>query len=176
MDELLSALFLAAVQLSGLPAIEQRPAAQAMPYALMLQELCAGLKVDVRHAQAERAQCRRLHAMRPEICGDAVAGQRAFLRCSRQNGLVAAYIIEERRIVYRDDLDLELDTDNSFIVHEFVHALQHQHRGDRTFASCSATLAAEQQAYAVQQRYLHARGQMLRVGERLRWVHCDDLL
>ena len=43
------------------------------------------------------------------------------------------------------------------------------------FDTCAGVIAAEREAYSVQQRYLYFRGQMLRVGERLRMVGCEGL-
>lgn len=176
MDELLAWLFAAAVHFSGLPATEAPPPVEALPYESMLRTLCADLEEESRQLLAARRQCLRERAMWPEICRAGNTNPDPYSRCMRQRGLVAAYIIGERRIVYRDDLDLRYDADNSFIVHEFVHALQDHKFGGHAFDSCADTLAAEQQAYRVQQQYLRARGQLLVVGERLRRVSCDDLL
>jgi len=87
---------------------------------------------------------------------------------------VAAYIIEQHWIVYHDDLNLGSDADNSFIVHEFVHALQDAYCAGSLFASCAGVIAAEQEAYAVQPRYLHLSGQLLHAGERLGWLAAKE--
>ena len=58
---------------------------------------------------------------------------------------------------------------------EFVHALQDAQHGGKMFDTCAGVIAAEREAYSVQQRYLYFRGQMLRVGERLRMVGCEGL-
>lgn len=171
MEELLSILFAAAVQFSGLPALAQRPAVTAMPYEMMLEELCADLDTETSRMLAQRDRCRREHAMLPRVC----EAPDAYARCTGQKGLVAAYLIKEQRIVYRDDLDIYDDADNSFLVHEFVHALQDPERDGRLFETCRGALEAERQAYAVQQRYLRSRGLFYRVGQRLRRVRCEDL-
>ncbi len=61
--------------------------------------------------------------------------------------------------------------DQSYLVHEFVHHLQHLQRGDALFEDCPKVLAAETQAYAVQNRYLQRFKQWRRVGEILRFTH-----
>jgi hypothetical protein len=175
MDELLAWLFVAAVQFSGLPAFEPRPTVTAMPYASMLRELCDDHLAELRRMFARYANCTLGSALRTERCVPLQPDSAPYTRCLGQHGLVAAYLIDQRRIVYRDDLDLQNDADNSFIVHEFVHALQDRATGARQFASCAGALAAERQAYAVQQKYLRSRGQMLRVGDRLRGVGCGEL-
>ena len=175
-EDLLNLLFAAAVQFSGLTPLDERPPVTAMPYPAMLRELCAGAQEESRRMLAQHGQCIRLRAMRPDSCGKQLAKANAYGRCMSQRGLVAAYIIGEGRIVYRDDLDLSEDADNSFIVHEFVHALQDQHRGGHAFESCADTLAAERDAYRAQQSYLRSRGLLFSVGQRLRYVRCQDLL
>jgi hypothetical protein len=175
MEELLGWLFAAAVQFSGLPALETRPPVKAMPYPDLLQEICSDLRADTGRLLAEFDRCTAQHAMRPTVCDTLKPDPLPYEQCTQQRGLVAAYLLEERRIVYRDDLNLDNDIDNSFLVHEFVHALQDKARGGRLFETCADVIAAERQAYAVQQLYLRSRGQMLRVGDRLRWVSCDGI-
>lgn len=175
MDELLASLFAAAIQYSGLSALDGRPPIQAMPYPAMLREVCADLKADIPALRSEYDECTREHRMLPSECDGIQSEMHRYDRCTHQHGLMAAYIIEQKRIVYRNELDLDNDADNSFIVHEFVHALQRQHYGDKIFATCQSVLEAERQAYAAQQKYLDARGQLLRVGERLRFVTCHDV-
>jgi hypothetical protein len=96
--------------------------------------------------------------------------------CPEQPGhcrtLVAVYDTERRQVLYRNTLDLRDETDQSFIVHELVHYLQHLRDGDALFASCEQVLAAETAAYAVQNRYLAHFKQWRRVGEMLRFTHC----
>lgn len=176
MDELLGILFAAAVQFSGLPAIDGLPPVQAMPYGQMLRAVCADLKDDVPQLQQQYERCTKSHRMMPSACSALGDEAGKYERCTHQRGLVAAYIIEEQRIVYRDDLDLDNDSDNSFIVHEFVHALQRQHFGDHMFDTCQGVMALERQAYGAQQNYLKSRGQLLRVGDRLRYVTCNDVM
>lgn len=175
MDELLTWLFAAAVQFSGLPAVPERPSVTAMPYPAMLEEICADLKENAQRMLAQYDRCALGQGMQRAGCEDYKPDFSPWEQCTHQSGLQAAYIIEQRRIVYRDDLDLRNDADNSFIVHEFVHALQDAAHDGRMFSSCAGVIAAERQAYAVQQKYLRSRGQMLRVGERLRMVGCDGL-
>jgi hypothetical protein len=88
-------------------------------------------------------------------------------------GLVAAYDTDRRRIVYRASLDMRDPTDQSFIVHELVHWLQHVERGPDFEASCESVLAAEREAYAAQNLYLIRFKQWQRVGEVLRFTFCN---
>lgn len=88
-------------------------------------------------------------------------------------GLVAAYDTDRRRIVYRDTLDMRDPTDQSFIVHELVHWMQHLARGPALEETCDSVLAAEREAYEVQNRYLARFKQWQRVGEVLRFTFCN---
>ncbi|NML17672.1 DUF6647 family protein [Azohydromonas caseinilytica] len=87
--------------------------------------------------------------------------------------LVAVYDTDRRRVLYRDTLDMRDPTDQSFIVHELVHHLQFLQRGDALFASCPSTLAGEAQAYRAQNLYQAHFRQWQRMGEVLRFMHCD---
>lgn len=104
--------------------------------------------------------------MRRQVCGD---GQRS---CAN---LAALFDSDGRRILLRDDLDLDNPGDNSFLVHELVHVLQHRQRGERTFAGCHETLRSEREAYLVQNRYLKREGAFLRFGEGLAFMRCADV-
>jgi hypothetical protein len=87
-------------------------------------------------------------------------------------GLVAAYDTERSRILYRDTLDLRDPSDQSFLVHELVHWLQHRDRALADEPDCPSVLAAEHEAYAVQNRYLGHFRQWLRVGQVLHYTVC----
>ena len=87
--------------------------------------------------------------------------------------LVAVYDTDRRRVLYRDTLDMRDPTDQSFIVHELVHHLQFLQRGEALFASCHSTLAGEAQAYRAQNQYQAQFRQWQRMGEILRFMHCD---
>ena len=89
-------------------------------------------------------------------------------------GIVAAYDTTRRRIVYRMSLDMRDPTDQSFIVHELMHWLQHLQRGHDLERSCESVLVAEREAYAVQSRYLERFKQWQRVGEILRFTFCPQ--
>lgn len=102
-------------------------------------------------------------ALVKEVCPD---------RPSDCTGLAAVYDTEKNRVLMLDSLNIENDTDNSFLVHEFTHFLQHSATGDAIFATCEATLATETQAYSVQNRYLRKTGQFARFGEALRFLDC----
>jgi hypothetical protein len=86
--------------------------------------------------------------------------------------LVAVYDTDTKQVLYLDSLDLRDETDQSFIVHELVHYLQHQRDGDQLFAGCEKVMRAEAQAYLVQNKYLAQFKQWRRVGEMLRFTHC----
>ncbi|HXE40962.1 MAG TPA: hypothetical protein VN639_21040 [Azonexus sp.] len=175
MDELLASLLAAAIQFSGLPPVETLPPVQAMPYQAMLNEICADERADVPMLLAQYRQCTERHRMMTTVCDGLKVEADRHDQCTQQRGLVAAYLIEQGRIVYRNDLDLDNDTDNSFLVHEYVHALQSQYFGKQVFETCQGVMTAEKQAYAVQQKYLRSRSQLLRVGDRLRLVTCRDI-
>ena len=104
--------------------------------------------------------------MRHEVCGEGQGN------CAN---MAAVFDTDGKRILLRDDLDLDNSGDNSFLVHELVHVLQHQQRGDRIFAGCHETLNSEREAYAVQNRYLKREGQFLRFGEGLAFMRCADV-
>lgn len=174
MDELLDTLFAAAIYFSALPAIATRPPTEALPFPLMLQAVCADLKVEPAAARTPDPWCLGRGVLMAGSCGAPPAEAPEYEQCTHQRGLVAAYLIGQHRIVYRNDLDLNNDLDNSFLVHEYVHALQRRHYGERLFSSCAGVWRAEKQAYAAQQRYLNARGQLLRVGDPLRYFRCSE--
>lgn len=86
--------------------------------------------------------------------------------------LIAVYDTDRVEILYQDTLDLRDETDQSYLVHELVHHLQHRRDGDALFADCQRVMAAETEAYAAQNRYLAHFRQWRRVGEMLRFTHC----
>lgn len=104
--------------------------------------------------------------MHREVCSDTQTS------CAN---LAALFDTDSQRILLRDDLDLDNASDNSFLVHELVHVLQHRLRGDRIFAGCHETLATEREAYAAQNRYLKREGKFLRFGEALAHTRCADV-
>lgn len=88
--------------------------------------------------------------------------------------LIALYEPTKRRILYRDNLNMKLVKDQSFIVHELVHVLQYAQVGDAVFGSCKATMESEGQAYRAQDRYLGDKGEEYRVGGMFRFIRCED--
>jgi len=88
-------------------------------------------------------------------------------------GLVAAYDTDRQRIVNRQSLDMGDPTDQSFIVHELVHGLQQREMGAAVEESCESILAAEREAYEVQNQYLTRFKQWQRVGEVMRFTFCN---
>lgn len=89
-------------------------------------------------------------------------------------GLVALYDTERERVLIRDSLDLADPSDQSFVVHEFVHHLQHRAQGAALVGRCEGVIAAEAQAYAAQNRFLAGQRQLLRVGDMLRRMRCPS--
>jgi hypothetical protein len=87
--------------------------------------------------------------------------------------IVAVFETDSYVIYLRDDLDLDNPSDNSFLVHELVHVLQHRAQGDDIFADCERTLQTETEAYRAQNRYLKREGQFLRVGAALAFMACS---
>jgi hypothetical protein len=88
--------------------------------------------------------------------------------------LVAMFDTERYRILYLDSLDTESAADNSFLVHEFVHVLQYRRYGDAIYAGCRALLTTEAEAYRVQNAYLRREGELMRVGDILRFTTCPQ--
>jgi hypothetical protein len=87
-------------------------------------------------------------------------------------GIVAVFDTEGYRILYSEELDAENAADNSFLIHELVHVLQHKVNGDKIFATCEAAMKTETEAYRAQNAYLKKEGQFLRFGESLAFTTC----
>lgn len=90
-------------------------------------------------------------ALTEEACPDDASG------CHK---LVALYDRERHQILMRSDLDLHDPSDNSFLVHEFVHVLEARHKGALYQHDCEATLRSEREAYRVQNAYLDREGRL----------------
>jgi hypothetical protein len=101
--------------------------------------------------------------MQRRVCPEAAPGCGA---------IVALFDTDHYRILYLEQLDPESPADNSFILHEIVHVLQYRQGGDAIFADCSTMLRTEGQAYRAQNAYLRREGQLMRVGEVLRFTTC----
>jgi hypothetical protein len=102
-------------------------------------------------------------ALIAEACPDQPA------QCER---LVAFYDRDRQQILIRDDLDLDDATDNSFLVHEFVHVLEARQKGAAYQTDCETTLQSEREAYRVQNRYLQQEGRSERFGSMLATMAC----
>lgn len=87
-------------------------------------------------------------------------------------GMVAVFDTDRYRILYSEELDAENAADNSFLIHELVHVLQHKANGDKIFATCEAAMKTETEAYRAQNAYLKKEGQFLRFGESLAFTTC----
>lgn len=102
-------------------------------------------------------------ALKEEACPGDVSG------CDK---LVALYDRERHQILMRSDLDLHDPSDNSFLVHEFVHVLEARHKGALYQRDCEATLRSEREAYRVQNAYLDREGRSERYGAMLEHRVC----
>ena len=88
--------------------------------------------------------------------------------------MVAFYEPEKNTIFLRDSLNLKITVDNSFLLHEMVHVLQHKSMGQDVFKDCANTLQSERQAYRVQNTYLVGSGLSDRFGDGLNYMVCSD--
>lgn len=90
------------------------------------------------------------------------------------HGLQAVYDTELNRVLVLEWGRQRGAEWESFVLHEFVHALQYARDGERMFSDCAARRATEQLAYAVQDAYLQRRGVLLRVSSQMWWWQCPD--
>ena len=88
--------------------------------------------------------------------------------------LVALYDHERHQVLVRSDLDLQDASDNSFLVHEFVHVLEARQKGASYQKDCMATLRSERDAYRVQNVYLDREGRSERHGGMLAHRVCSS--
>lgn len=86
--------------------------------------------------------------------------------------IVALFDTDHYRILYLAQLDPDNPADNSFLIHEIVHVLQYHQKGEAIYADCTTLLQTEGQAYRAQNAYLRREGQLMRVGEVLRFTTC----
>jgi hypothetical protein len=105
-------------------------------------------------------------ALAEVVCGGAIPSP---VPCKL---VAAAYDPASRRIVYRASLNLAQPLDQSFIVHELVHWLQHAAGEPLGDAPCAAVFRAEREAYAAQNRFLEQHRVHLRMGQVLRFMSC----
>lgn len=84
------------------------------------------------------------------------------------------------RVLILADFDLSQNFqpyDESFIIHELIHALQYHRRGPEIFHGCQAIYETEKQAYTAQDLYLKKQGDFHRVGGFFeRSFYCDETL
>lgn len=90
--------------------------------------------------------------------------------------LGGAYDIEEKRILLRNDIVPEEDMISaSFLLHEFIHALQNETISDKLmFGTCSRLRLIEQEAYDAQNAFLKSEGTLFRAGIGMRMMVCPD--
>jgi len=87
--------------------------------------------------------------------------------------IAAFYDHDGNRILLRDDLDMASGADNSFLVHELVHVLEHRAKGAAFHADCNEALRSERKAYRVQNAYLREQGRLERHGDMLSHMNCS---
>lgn len=89
--------------------------------------------------------------------------------------MAAVYDTCKKRILIRDDLDMNNDSDNSFLLHELIHAHQHATKGDLIYSNCKNFYETEKEAYDIQNKYLKRQGQFLRAGDYwLNHFQCNE--
>lgn len=91
------------------------------------------------------------------------------------HGLAAVYDTNTKSIYIREDVNPDLSMINiSFLLHEMVHALQHEFRSeDDMFGNCQKLYNTEKEAYAAQDDFLKSEGQFFRAGNALRFFICN---
>ncbi len=89
---------------------------------------------------------------------------------------VGAYDTGEKRILLHNGLLPEDDIISaSFLLHEFVHALQNETISDEGMSgSCSRLRIVEQEAYDVQNAFLKSEGAFFRAGVGMRLMVCPE--
>jgi hypothetical protein len=105
--------------------------------------------------------------MRAEVC------PYVLTKC---DGIVSAYDHENYVIHYLDTFDTRSIEDNSFLVHELVHVLQHRAHLVPKPLTCEAVKRIEIQAYAAQNAYLKYWGSEMRQGRSAETITCEDQL
>lgn len=143
----LAALFAVAIQMSGYPPIDM-PDVKVLPYKAMMIAACSG--IPDRHVDETREAC------------------------ESRRGLASVFVMQTQRIVISDRLDIESVIGASFVIHEFVHALQYAAKGDALYDTCEHLYETEREAYRVQQRYLTENGVMMQVGRELKYLRCPE--
>lgn len=143
----LEALLAVAIQMSGYPPIDL-PDTRVLPYGAMMIVACSG--IPDRHTDETREAC------------------------ESRRGLASVFVMQTQRVVISDRLDIETVVGASFVIHEFVHALQYAARGDVLYDTCEHLYETEREAYKVQQRYLTENGVMMQVGRELKYLRCPE--
>ncbi len=143
----LTALFAIAIHLSGYPPIAM-PDVKVMPYKAMMIVACSG--IPDRHIDETREAC------------------------ESRRGLASVFVMQTQRVIISDRLDIDSVVGASFVIHEFVHALQYAAKGDTLYDTCEHLYQTESEAYRVQQRYLQQNGAMLQVGRELKYLRCPE--
>lgn len=142
-----TALLAVAIQMSGYPPIPL-PYTKVLPYKAMMIAACSG--IPDRHVDETREACE-----------------------SRRR-IASAFVMETQRVLISDRLDIESVAGASFVIHEFVHALQYAAKGAAMYDTCEHLYETEREAYHVQQRYLTENGVMMQVGRELKYLRCPS--
>lgn len=145
MNDILVGLMAIATVMTGYPPVAL-PYTRALPYRAMMVLACSD------NAGRDEGETRE--------------------QCESRRGLAAVFIPATQRVIISDELDLDTAIGQSFVLHEYVHALQYGTRGETIFDTCEHLLDSEAEAYAVQQQFLNARRQFIRVGVALRFIDC----
>ena len=143
----LAALFAVAIQMSGYPPVDM-PYVKVMPYGAMMITACSG--IPDRHVDETREAC------------------------ESRRGLASVFVMQTQRVIISDRLDIDTVVGQSFVIHEFVHALQFAAKGAALYDTCEHLYQTEREAYRVQQRYLTENGVMMQVGRELKYLRCPE--
>lgn len=143
----LTAIFALAIQMSGYPPIPL-PYTKVLPYKAMMIAACSG--IPDRHVDETREQC------------------------ESRRGLASVFVMETQRVLISDRLDIDTVIGQSFVLHEYVHALQFAARGAALYDTCEHLYETEREAYKIQQRFLTENGVMLQVGRELKYLRCPS--
>jgi hypothetical protein len=143
----LTALFAVAIQMSGYPPIPL-PYTKVLPYKAMMVVACSGIPDRDKDETREACESRR--------------------------GLASVFVMQTQRVLISDALDIDSIVGQSFVIHEYVHALQFAAKGAGMYDTCEHLYQTESEAYKVQQRYLTQNGVMMQVGRELKYLRCPE--
>ena len=143
----LTALFALAIHMSGYPPIEQ-PYTKVLPYKAMMIVACSGIPDRDKDETREACESRR--------------------------GLASVFVMQTQRVLISDRLDIDSIVGQSFVLHEYVHALQYAAKGAALYDTCEHLYQTESEAYRIQQKFLTENSVMMQVGRELKYLRCPD--